>query len=164
MTWRFGRQSKEGVCDGSGCCRSRVVNRGTSGTARYGGEKSRVTDNARCENPMTTDAYERIRQLCRGITLRLLLWRHRPLVGEDQFGVAKRVMIARDPDGLESLLTIVDRDVVCPICGESTKGLEALPASLEVEFEKFTLGQFVWAHTKCFEGCAETGEPRGLPY
>lgn len=109
--------------------------------------------------------HERMRELCRGITLRLVPADAISRLSDDQLGSPKRVLIARDPDELESMLAIVVREPVCPICGESTEPSSvAFRASLELEFGRFEIGRFVWAHAECFARCIDTGKERGIPW
>ena len=118
---------------------------------------------------MEIDIHDRLRDLCRGITLRLLPSDALPRLRLDQFGAIQRALIAADPDGSEFSAFDDDRDPICPICGEFTKPpAEALRACLELEFEKFQnagrIAKLAWAHVECFSLLVDTGEQRGFPY
>ena len=118
---------------------------------------------------MEIDIHDRLRELCQGITLRLLPQDALPRLRMDQFGAIQRALIAADPEGLEFSAFDDDREPICPICGESTKPpAEALRAYLELEFERFKnvgrIGKLAWAHVECFSLCVDTGEQRGFPY
>jgi hypothetical protein len=116
---------------------------------------------------MEPDPHERLRELCRGITLRVLPADAVSSLRDDHLGTAVRAWIARDPDEFESLLALAVslRERLCPVCRTMTEPPgDAIRASLELEFERCTIGRFVWAHARCFARCVETGEPRGIPW
>ena len=61
----------------------------------------------------------------------------------------------------------------CPVCSESTAGCDRVAAQLTVEYRRPPDWPFrvdpgywcgVWAHRACFECCAETGRPAGIPW
>ena len=118
---------------------------------------------------MKIDIHDRLRDLCRGITLRLLPQDAFSRLRLDPFGEITRALIAVDPDGVEFAAFDDSREPICPICGESTKPpAEALRAYLELEFERFKnagrIGKLAWAHVDCFSLCVDTREQRGFPY
>ena len=121
---------------------------------------------------METDIHDHFRDLCRGITLRLVPQGALGRLSDDHrfwgFGAITRALIAPDPDGSEFLAFDDSRKPICPICGEPAKGpAEALRAMLELEFEKLKSGgiaQFAWAHVHCLASCLDTGEQRGIPW
>jgi hypothetical protein len=114
---------------------------------------------------MEIDIHDRLRDLCRGITLRLLPQDAFSRLRLDPFGEITRALIAVDPDGVEFAAFDDSREPICPICGETTKPpAEALRASLELETEKLNFGRPAWAHVECFSLCIDTGEQRGFPY
>ena len=111
------------------------------------------------------DPHERMRELCRGITLRLLPADAISRLRDDRFGTPKRALIGRDPDELESMLTIVAREPVCPICGEATElSTDAVRATLEIAYDRLDIGRLVWTHGECLARCPDTGEQRGIPW
>lgn len=118
---------------------------------------------------MEPDSHERLRELCRGITLRSLPADAITGLRSDRLGTPVRALIARDPDEFEELLPLAVsmRERLCPVCRTMTElCADALRASLELEFPKglANLGRFVWVHTQCFAKCSETGQPRSFPW
>ena len=113
--------------------------------------------------------HDRLRELCQGLTLRLLPADTLMRLTDEQFGAVKRGLIARDPDdkwflGLDHL-----RESGCVVCGQSfhtPTRADTVRAWLELQFERLPLpiGRSVWVHVDCFSFCAETGEQRGFPY
>jgi len=117
---------------------------------------------------MESDHHERLRELCRGITLRILPEDALGGLRDDHLGIPIRASIARDPDEFEELLPLAAsvRERLCPVCRTMTEPSgDALRASVELEFAKYGgFGRLVWAHAECFARCVETGEPRGIPW
>lgn len=118
---------------------------------------------------MEIDIHDRLRDLCQGITLRLVPSNVLRRLSDEHlhwhFGAMTRALIAADPAVLEFSAFDEYREPTCPICGESANPpAEAMRASLDLYFGKTNIGKSVWAHGKCLSVCVDTGEQRGFPY
>jgi hypothetical protein len=122
--------------------------------------------NPRVETTSEPDWHARMREWCRGITLRLLPANAISYLRYDSLGTPMRALIARDPEEFEELPNGVSlRERLCPVCRTMTEPPDnSLRASVELDFGKFTIARFVWVHAQCFSQCVETGEQRGIPW
>jgi hypothetical protein len=96
---------------------------------------------------MEPDHHARLRELCRGITLRLLPDDAISGSRDTHLGIPVRASIARDPDEFDELLPLAAavRERLCPVCRTMTEPSgDALRASLELEFAKSGISA-VWS-------------------